>query len=443
MADILVIDDKADIRKLVSEVLQEELSYTVACAADVRSALDQLTNNPKIVILDIWLESSDMDGIGLLKVIKQRLPKTQVIMISGHGNIDVAVKTIKLGAYDFIEKPFKTAKLLIMVERAIEKYLLLNENKVLKEHKTELELIGQSKQMLKLKSLIESIANKSNSRVIITGPNGVGKKTIAQIIHNRSVRYAKPFVYWHITNKSLELLSKELFGDKNISSVFVKADGGTLFINDFLHLPLEMQASLLQALKNSTVANYHFDVRVIAATKGVPEQALQDNTLSEALYYNLNIGRIDIPGLSQRKDDIELLLNYFIRLTLESNGSGTLLLGQDVVRVMKSYDWPGNVRQLKNAVEWMTIVASSQNKKEISLEMLPGELIAVDKNNYQALVDSNALIFEKPIKDAREFFEKQYIEFQLERFNNNISKTAEFIGMDRAALHRKIKLLQN
>ena len=442
MADILVVDDKADIRKLVSEVLQEELNYNVVCAADAKGALDQLVHNPKIVILDIWLEGSDMDGIGLLKIIKQRLPKTQVIMISGHGNIGVAVKTIKLGAYDFIEKPFKTAKLLIMVERAIEKYLLLNENKILKEHKMELEFIGQSKQMMKLKSLIESIATRFNSRVIITGPRGVGKKTVAQLIHNQSARHEKPFVYWHVTNKSQELLNKELFGSEDNNSVFIKADGGTLFVNDFLHLPLEIQASLLQALKNSAVCNYHFDVRVIMATKGIPEQALQDGFLSAALYYNLNIGRIDIPGLSQRKDDIESLSNYFIRLTSE-DGSGMPFLSHEVIQVMKAYDWPGNVRQLKKAIEWMTIFANSEKKEEISLEMLPGGLVAMDKNNHRIQIGSNMSVFEKPIKDARDFFEKQYIEYQLEKFSHNISKTAEFIGMDRAALHRKIKLLRN
>ncbi|AEI88740.1 MAG: DNA-binding transcriptional response regulator, NtrC family, contains REC, AAA-type ATPase, and a Fis-type DNA-binding domains [Candidatus Midichloria mitochondrii] len=440
MADILIVDDKADIRELISEVLQEEFRYAVACAKDTQGALEQLSTNPKVVILDIWLEGSHMDGVGLLKIIKQRLPKTQIIMISGHGNIDIAVKTIKLGAYDFIEKPFKTAKLLIMVERAMEKYLLLNENNRLKSQQEGLEIIGQSKQITKLRSLIDSIALKSNSRVVITGGHGVGKATVAQVIHNKSSRYEKPFLYWHVTNKSPDVITRELFGDETMSSVFTKADGGTLFINDFLCMSLETQSELLQILKNSAVGNHNFDVRIIAATTGSPEQALSEGSLGEALYYNLNIARINLPLLSQRKGDIELLSREFIKLVAEAYGNRIQELGKDVLKLLKFYDWPGNVRQLKNVIEWLIIVANSQQKQEITTDMLPAEILS--NNDCSRNIGSNNDLFDKPIKEARDIFEKSYIEVQLERFNGNISKTADFIKMDRAALHRKIKCLQ-
>jgi two-component system nitrogen regulation response regulator NtrX len=443
MVDVLIIDDKIEIRELISEILEDE-GYKVACAHDFSSAnAIFMSNQPKVVILDIWLEGSEMDGIGLLQLIKKELPCSQVLMISGHADISLATKTIKYGAYDFIEKPFKSVRLLTMVKRAMDTYSLLDQNHNLLSNDHTKEIIGENKKILKIKSLINSIGPKQQSRALIKGDSGVGKSTIARIIHNKSPRADKPFVYWHTSNKSRDTLFSELLGNENNRSIFSKADKGTLFINDILYLPLDVQATLLQILKSGVIESKYistnFNVRLITATRSDPITALEKGTLSETLYYEISSTEIYVPNLNERKEDIPLLFKSFIENFASSFGEKTEKIDQEVINYIKLINFPGNVRQLRNLAESLIISARAHCKNAISLDLISSSAPANTTLSMQSSFIDNFL--GKPIKEARDIFEKKYIEIQLEKFNQDISKTAEFIGMNRAALYRKIKSL--
>ena len=443
MADILIVDDKANIRELIYEILKDESRYEVETAHNVKTAIEKLSSHPKVIILDIWLEGSEMDGIGLLKLIRQRLPLSQVIMISGHGNIDIAVKIMKLGAYDFIEKPFKSVKLLLVVERAIDKYLLLNANRATNHDiNFENQIIGTCKSILKIIDLAKATASRTNSRIMITGASGVGKTTVAKFIHAHSTRSNKPFIKWHTRHKTHDALMAELLGNSSDRSIFLKADGGTLFINDFIAIPLSVQSMLLQILRNAYIESsntYHnFNVRIISATTINPDEAINKGLLNNALYHNLNIIKIDIPTLEEHKEDLEPLALAFIK-HFSTSYNNTVTIDKNFINQLKSYSWPGNIRQLKNTIECMMLDAHNNQAHILSTDMIPQNLI-----NQKLIVENkhNDTLFDMSIKEAREAFELQYINKQLEKFDGNLSKAAIFMGMDRAALHRKRKLLR-
>lgn len=451
MVSILIIDDEIDIRELISDILEDE-GYTTYSAHNAASALEKINNViPQIIILDIWLEGSHMDGIGLLKNIKLKLPQIPIIMISGHGNIETAVQTIKLGAYDFIEKPFKSEKLLILIKRALETNQLIEENNLLKQKSKKLELIGTSKIISNMRTAVRAAA-VSNSRVFITGGAGTGKATVANIIHYMSKNAGLPFITWHTTNKSFEDLNSELFIfldmlDNHNISVLEKVNSGTLFIDEITDIPIILQSKLLNIIqsgyyvKPNDKKQYPFSARIIAASSKDVLSAIKNKQLDESLYYRLNIIRIDIPPLKDRKQDIKLLSEYFVKIFSQELNSTPCTISDEAYAVMQSYDWPGNIRQLRNAIEWLMIISANTANSKITQDMLPNDILQAINSTYNSINPMASNILSKPLKQARELFEKEYITSQLSKFNGNIAQTANFIGMDRAALYRKIKAL--
>lgn len=451
VAHILIIDDEADIRELIADILKDE-GYQPLSASSASEAIQCFENGamPVAVILDIWLEGSEMDGIGILKYIKNNHPNIPVIMISGHGNIETAVQTIRHGAYDFIEKPFKAEKLLIMISRAIEASRLAQENKALKSQEKLIgELIGTSKSIMQLKNAA-LMAAPSNSRIVITGEPGSGKEVLARLIHDNSKRSKKPFCILHASNLSEEQLEIELFGtdDKNLkkSGLLEKADHGTLYIDEISEMPIATQGKLLKFLQTQTFQkiggnkDLKPDVRIIAASSKNLEEEITQGKFNQSLYYRLNVVPLKIPPLCERKEDIKLIAEYFLKSFSNSLGIACKTLTHEALALMAAYDWPGNLRQLSNVIEWLYIM-TPDNVKEITAEMLPQELVLAVSGKHRNLNPVNSDILSKELKKARELFEKEYLHAQLNRFSWNISKTADFIGMDRTALHRKIKSL--
>ncbi|AIF81639.1 response regulator containing CheY-like receiver [endosymbiont of Acanthamoeba sp. UWC8] len=451
MAHILIVDDEADIRELVADILKDE-GYHPLCASSASETIQCFENNelPSAVVLDIWLEGSEMDGIGILKYIKSNHPTIPVIMISGHGNIETAVQTIRHGAYDFIEKPFKAEKLIIMVNRAIEASRLAQENKVLKsQEKLVGELIGTSKAIQQLKTAA-LMAAPSNSRIIITGEPGSGKEVLARLIHDSSKRAKKPFCILHASNLSEEQLEVELFGTENKSmkkaGLLEKADHGTLYIDEISEMPVATQGKLLKFLQTQTFQkiggskDLKPDVRIIAASSKNLEEEITSGKFNQSLYYRLNVVPLKVPPLTERKEDIKHIAEHFLKSFSQSLGVPYKTLTQEALTLMSAYDWPGNLRQLSNVVEWLYIM-TPDNVKEITADILPQEVVQAVNGKHKNLNPVNSDILSKELKKARELFEKEYLYAQLNRFSWNISKTADFIGMDRTALHRKIKSL--
>ncbi|MBA8666923.1 sigma-54-dependent Fis family transcriptional regulator [Holosporaceae bacterium 'Namur'] len=451
MAHILIVDDEADIRELVADILKDE-GYHPLCASSASETIQCFENNelPSAVVLDIWLEGSEMDGIGILKYIKSNHPTIPVIMISGHGNIETAVQTIRHGAYDFIEKPFKAEKLIIMVNRAIEASRLAQENKVLKsQEKLVGELIGTSKAIQQLKTAA-LMAAPSNSRIIITGEPGSGKEVLARLIHDSSKRAKKPFCILHASNLSEEQLEVELFGteSKNMkkAGLLEKADHGTLYIDEISEMPVATQGKLLKFLQTQTFQkiggskDLKPDVRIIAASSKNLEEEISSGKFNQSLYYRLNVVPLKVPPLTERKEDIKYIAEHFLKSFSQSLGIPYKTLTQEALTLMSAYDWPGNLRQLSNVVEWLYIM-TPDNVKEITADILPQEVVQAVNGKHKNLNPVNSDILSKELKKARELFEKEYLYAQLNRFSWNISKTADFIGMDRTALHRKIKSL--
>ncbi len=451
MAHILIVDDEADIRELIADILRDE-GYQPLCASSASEAIQCFENGelPSAVVLDIWLEGSEMDGIGILKYVKSNHQNIPVIMISGHGNIETAVQTIRFGAYDFIEKPFKAEKLIIMVNRAIEAFRLAQENKALKlQEKLIGELIGASKAIQQLKAAA-LMAAPSNSRIVITGEPGSGKEVLARLIHDNSKRAKKPFCILHSSNLSEEQLEVELFGTENKNfkkaGLLEKADHGTLYIDEISEMPIATQGKLLKFLQTQTFhkiggsKDIKPDVRIIAASSKNLENEITSGKFNQSLYYRLNVVPLRIPPLLERKEDIKYITEHFLKSFSNSLGVPYKSLSDEALTLMSAYDWPGNIRQLSNVVEWLYIM-TSDDVKEITAEMLPQEVLLSINGKHKNLNPVNSDILSKELKKARELFEKEYLCAQLNRFSWNISKTADFIGMDRTALHRKIKSL--
>ncbi|NDF11751.1 MAG: sigma-54-dependent Fis family transcriptional regulator [Proteobacteria bacterium] len=453
LIDVLIVDDESDIRELISDILKDE-GYAPRTAKNSVEAFDAIKSRvPTAIILDIWLKDSPLDGLGILESVKRKYPHVPIIMISGHGTIETAITSIKMGAYDYIEKPFKEDKLLHLLQRAIETARLKIENKELKTRVAPpAELVGKSATITQLKQAVERVA-PTGSRVFVTGPAGTGKEVIARLIHQKSQRRKGPFVVLTAASMVENLVDTELFGTEEDDSIngpprkigiFERAAGGTLFIDEISDMPLSTQAKLLRVLQDNSLTRIggkqpiEVDVRVIAASNSNIQDLIKTGKFREDLYYRLNVVPLKAPSLSERREDIPLLTEYFIKACAEANGTQACVLSEDAIAAMQVYDWPGNVRQLKNVIEWLMIM-SATNSDPITSSMLPKEILS---SGPAALgPEVNPEIMAMPLREARELFERQYLIAQINRFGGNISRTSEFVEMERSALHRKLKLL--
>ena len=448
--DILVVDDEADIRELISGILADE-DYECRSSYDSDSALKEVeARRPSLVILDIWLQGSRLDGLELLEVLKHRHPELPVVIISGHGNVETAVAAIKRGAYDFIEKPFKTDQLLHLVDRATEAERLRRENAELRRKAgIEAELTGTSAAINGVRQAIEKVA-PTGSRVLITGPSGSGKEIVARLLHGKSSRASGPFVIVNAASMEPDRMESELFGIEQNGAVaktglFEQAHGGTLFLDEVADMPRTTQAKILRVLTDQSFERVggrkqvQVDVRVITATSQNLKQEIQRQRFREDLYHRLAVVPITVPPLTERRDDIPLLVTYFMNRLSVATGRPSKSMSEQAMAALQAYDWPGNVRQLRNIVERLLILSDESANGEIKLDMLPAELKSDSSELFHGNDDIEMMMV--PLRQAREAFEREYLKIQISRFSGNISKTASFIGMERSALHRKLKTL--
>lgn len=451
--EILVVDDEADIRELVAGILQDE-GYETRTAGNADEALAALDARlPALVILDIWLQGSRLDGLEILEAIKRAHPDMPVIMISGHGTIETAVGALKRGAYDFIEKPFKADRLLLLVQRAMESTELKRENRALKARSNiEDEMIGRSAAMNTVRGLVEKAA-PMGSRVMIMGPPGSGKEVLARQLHRMSRRADGPFAVINAATMAPERMEAELFGVEASASadgmprvgLFEQAHGGTLFLDEVADMPLETQAKILRVLVDQTFERVggrnrvQVDVRVVSASARDLHAEIAAGRFREDLFHRLSVVPIRVPRLADRREDIPDLASHFIQRISMANGVPPRQISNEAMAVMQAYDWPGNVRQLRNVCERLLILANDDAESAIGADMLPAEVGGAGPATLRA--DGGEVIMALPLREAREAFERDYLLAQVARFGNNISRTATFIGMERSALHRKLKSL--
>jgi len=450
--DILIVDDEADIRMLIAGILNDEGMKTRE-AADADQAFAQVAaRRPSLVILDIWLQGSRLDGLQILEQLMRDHQNLPVIMISGHGNIETAVSAIKVGAYDFIEKPFKADRLLLMVDRAIEAARLKRENEELKLRAGgEAELIGRSSAINQVRQSIEKVA-PTGSRVLITGPAGSGKEVVARLIHARSRRNGGPFVGLNCATMRPDRLEMELFGTEagvdgggRKIGTFEQAHSGTLLLDEVADMPLETQGKIVRALQEQVferVGGGHrveVDVRVVATSNRDLQAEIEQGRFRQDLFYRLAVVPIRVPSLAERREDIPLLARHFMQRSAEAAGLPPREFGEDAMAALQAYDWPGNVRQLRNVVDWLLIMAQGDPKEAIRADQLPPEIGAITPTVLKW--DKGGEIMGLPLREAREVFEREYLLAQVTRFGGNISRTASFVGMERSALHRKLKSL--
>jgi len=452
--DILIVDDEADIRSLVVGILEDE-GNTCRAAGDSTQALAEIEmRRPALLVLDIWLQGSPMDGLEVLDLVQRDHPDLPVVIISGHGNVETAVAAIKRGAYDFIEKPFQADRLLLVVERAIEAARLRRQNQeLLARSSVSLDLIGSSAAMTNVRNAVARVA-PTGSRVLVTGPAGSGKEVVARLIHASSKRAGGPFVVVNAATMAPERMEIELFGVEagvlgagtpRKTGTFEQAHGGTLFLDQVADMPLETQGKILRALQEQTFqrvgggAQVQVDVRVVAASSRDLPHEIAAGSFREDLYYRLSVVPIRLPPLRDRREDIPELAHYFMARAAEAAGLPPRAIGSDAMAALQACDWPGNVRQLRNAIDWLLIMAPGEPKSTIRADMLPPELGVRAPDAVKP--DRSGQVMALPLREAREMFERQYLEAQLVRFGGNISRTAAFIGMERSALHRKLKSL--
>ena len=448
--DILIVDDEADIRELVAGVLEDE-GYSPRTAADADSALAALAERrPSLALLDVWLQGSRLDGLQLLDEIKRRHPSLPVIVVSGHGNLDTAVAAVRAGAVDFIEKPFESERLLHLVSRATETDRLRRENASLKARiGDEAELTGISAAINHVRATLKRVA-ATGSRVLISGPAGVGKEVAARLLHDWSTRAAAPFVVGAAAAMTPERLEEELFGMEEGGEVIrpgllEEAHSGTLFLDEIADMPLTTQARILRVLTDQSFTRVggsrtiKVDVRVVSATSRDLAEEIAAGRFREDLYYRLNVVPVQLTPLSARREDVPPLAERFAARYAAERRVPTPAITADAMAALQAYDWPGNVRQLRNVIERTIILAPGDRLAEIDADMLPPEVLStqadmVPNNSARAIMGS-------PLREARETFEREYLRIQIRRFSGNISRTASFIGMERSALHRKLKTL--
>ncbi len=450
-ADILIVDDEDDIRELVSGILEDE-GHKTRLARNSDEAIAAISaRRPHLVLLDIWMQGSKLDGLQLLEVLKQQHESVPVVMISGHGNIETAVTAIKIGAYDFIEKPFKADRLILVVERALETSRLRREVSELRSKAgAELNLVGASAAVANLKRLIEKVG-PANSRVLISGPAGSGKELAARMIHSHSTRSSGPFVVVNAPAITPEGMELELFGvepgpdrPRRVGAL-EEAHGGTLYLDEVADMPPETQAKILRVLVDQSfkrvggTSPVQVDVRIISSTSRDLAQAITDGQFREDLFHRLSVVPIRSPSLAERREDIPALIEHFLERVSLDMGAPPRPIATDAMAVLQSHDWPGNIRQLRNNIERLMILAAGDPDAEITAAMLPNEIGALVPAVPSGV--GGEKLMSLPLREAREVFEREYLVAQINRFGGNISRTAEFIGMERSALHRKLKSL--
>jgi two-component system, NtrC family, nitrogen regulation response regulator NtrX len=448
--DVLIVDDEQDIRELVAGVLEDE-GYTARSAADSDSALEAIRDRrPSLVLLDVWLQGSRLDGLELLDEIKARDPSIPVLVISGHGNLDTAVAAVRKGAADFIEKPFEAERLLLLVARATETERLRRENANLKAQVGGGdELTGSSSAINTVRATLKRVA-ATGSRVLITGPAGVGKEVAARLLHLWSPRADAPFVVVSAARMTPERVEEELFGVEEAGELarpglLEQAHGGTLFLDEIADMPVTTQAKILRVLTDQSFARVggqrtvKVDVRVVSGTSRLLPDEIGAGRFREDLYYRLNVVPVHLPPLAERREDIPALVDHFVARYASERRVPTPEVAADAMAALQAYDWPGNVRQLRNIVERTIIMAPGDRIGRIDIDMLPSEVL----NDQPQLASSatTTAMMGAPLREARETFEREYLRVQIRRFSGNISRTASFIGMERSALHRKLKLL--
>jgi two-component system nitrogen regulation response regulator NtrX len=446
--DILVVDDERDIRELVAGVLEDE-GYETRAAGDSDAALEAIaTRRPSLVLLDVWLQGSRLDGLELLDEIKRRDPSIPVLVISGHGNLDTAVAAIRRGAVDFIEKPFEAERLLLLVGRATETERLRREVASLRASVgREDDLTGSSGVINAVRATLKRVAG-TGSRVLIMGPAGVGKEVAARLLHGWSQRVNAPFVVVSAARMTPERVEEELFGveaggDLVRSGLLEQAHGGTLFLDEIADMPVATQARILRVLTDQSFTRIggqrqvRVDVRVVSATGRDLAEEIAAGRFREDLYYRLNVVPVVIPSLAERREDIPALVEHFTAHYASERRVPTPEVAPDAMVALQSYDWPGNVRQLRNVVERTIILAPGDRIGRIDIDLLPAEVLG----QQGEMGSSGGAIMGAPLREARESFEREYLRVQIRRFSGNISRTATFIGMERSALHRKLKSL--
>lgn len=450
-SDILIVDDESDIRDLVAGILNDE-GYDTRVAGDSDAALALLeARRPGLVVLDIWLQGSRMDGLELLDVIRERHPDVPVVIISGHGNIETAVSAIKKGAYDFIEKPFKADRLILIVRRAMEAYRLRRENEELRGRiGDETTLVGFSPVIGQVRQVIDKVA-PTGSRVLITGPSGSGKEIVARLLHARSRRNGNSFVAINAATMAPERMEIELFGTEETAAgprkvgMFEQAHGGTLFLDEVAEMPLETQSKILRVLVEQTFERVgggpkvKVDVRVVSSSSRDLMDEIAKGRFREDLYHRLNVVPITVPPLASRREDIPLLVEFFMGQICKTTGLPPRRISDDAMAALQAHDWPGNVRQLRNNIERLLILASGDPNAVVTADMLPSEVGSSAQMSINGAGGEHIMAL--PLREARETFEREYLMAQISRFGGNISRTAAFIGMERSALHRKLKSL--
>ncbi|MEP3844041.1 MAG: sigma-54 dependent transcriptional regulator [Paracoccaceae bacterium] len=447
MSDILIVDDERDIRELISDILEDE-GFATRLAGNSDEAMSAINaETPGLIILDIWLKDSKMDGIDILKAVKRDNPDVPIVIISGHGNIEIAVAAIKQGAYDFIEKPFNIDQLLVVIRRGMETSRLRRENLSLKRQDVgQSEMIGNSASFRGLVSQLEKVT-KSNGRIMLTGPAGSGKEVAARYIHTNSNRASGPFVTVNCAGVAPDRMEEVLFGRESAErgiepGLLEQAHGGVVYFDEVADMPEGTQSKILRVLVDQQFKrvggsdDVHVDLRVISSTNRDLEAEIAADTFRRELYHRLNVVPISVPSLEERREDIPALASHFIEMFNTSQGLPLRSLNSDATAMLQTMIWPGNVRQLKNMIERVLILG--ENTGPIEVKELPGEEERVSEEGRVVLSGALATL---PLREAREAFEREYLLTQINRFGGNISRTASFVGMERSALHRKLKSL--